>query len=199
MYLLYEGGRGVYNALTLGEQVEMTCAEFIDKRPRNRWVKLTQAELVYDRVLGKASFGKLVTEILIPVTPKGAPRGEKTSIFLVSDKTDGVELEADGDLSTTQIKHVKRLTERLNTSDFIEGIVCIGLEDNDAVRRKILKQMDNVTTDFVMIEAGEKPTIMGALGKFGYAALLMFLGGCSGLMADWLNKKTKLASTSQRE
>lgn len=195
LFFTYEGVHGVYTALTSGEQLVMTCADFIAKKPANKWLKLTDANLLYDSIVSETLFGNAVTEVYVPVIPTGAQPGAKTRILLASKKSEDIALAKEMvDAATDtkkQIEVAQKIFSLAGTSGnmTIQGTVRYGLADSDSDRRKIHKLIENLETDYVVIEAGEKPTVLGGLSKVGYALLFLILAGVFGIMTEWLNKK----------
>lgn len=192
-FFTYEGIHGVYTALTAGEQLEMTCADFIAKKPTNKWLKLTEADLLYDKMINDIMFGKVVTQVYVPVIPKGAQSNALTRILLVSKKPEEIALaqelvDAGNDLMK-QIEVLNKRSKSPSHAKTIEGVVRYGLADSDNDRRKMHKLIENLETDYVVIEDGEKPTVLGGLTKVGYALMFLIFAGVFWLAADRMNKK----------
>jgi hypothetical protein len=195
LFFTYEGVHGVYTALTAGEQLEMTCADFMAKKPSSKWLKLTEATVLYDKMVGETMFGKTVTQVYVPLIPLGAQPNATSRVLLASKKPEDIaraqELVDAGPDMMKQIEAAQKLFQPPNTSKVIQGTVRYGLADSDSDRRKMHQLIGNLETEYVVIEDGEKPTLWGGLTKLGYAILFLMLAGVSGIMADWLNNKDK--------
>lgn len=193
LFFTYEGLHGIYTALTSGEQLEMTCADFMAKKPSNKWLKLTEATVLYDKMVSETMFGKAVTQVYVPVIPGGAQSNAATRVLLASKKPEDIALAQElvdaGTDMKKQIEAAHKLFTLPSTSKTIQGTVRYGLADSDSDRRKLHTLIGNLESDYVVIEDGERPTVLGGLTKIGYALLLLILAGVFGAMADWLNKK----------
>lgn len=82
------GAQNVYLGVRDRDLVEMSCADYVAKRPASRWVKLVDCEPDLSRTLERTDHGKL-DAVFVPLRARGA-NGEGRAPIVA--ETDGVRL-----------------------------------------------------------------------------------------------------------
>ena len=168
--LLLGGGQMLYTGLVNRNPVEMTCAEYLEKRPAGKWVKLKDCELSHLERLAPTRFGRTTnTEVFIPVRPVGAASDAKISILLASkrqedlDFSKGVE-SASGNEKTAIAFLLENIAKAKEQRD-IEGVVRHGLDaSSDKEVRKFKQASSDLADDFLIIDDGKRPSWHKGLG-----------------------------------
>lgn len=179
----------VYTALTNRTPVEMTCAEYLEKKPTGKWVKLKDCTLFREEVMTRRSATKQrTTEVFIPVRPVGSKKNGPVAILFASKNPEEIALSEE--IATILSKDLKALPEdehrkalfflidhasKIREDREIEGIIRFGLDDlKDKQRNKMADLDPNLTADFIVIEDGQRPDAMGGLAFLGVG--VVFLG-----------------------
>lgn len=183
--LLLGGGQLLYTAVVNRSAVEMTCAEYLEKKPTGKWVKLKDCELSRVEEIMPTRFGKVTNdEVFIPVRPVGAPHDSKVSILLASKRPEDLEFARGADAANVDEKSaaafvLENLAKAKERRD-IEGIVRHGLDAaSDKEIRKFKKTSSDLADDFVIIDDGKRPDWLQGLwlliAGFFFVALRLFL------------------------
>ena len=180
---LWWGTQNTYVALRDRKQLEITCADYIKKRPEARWLKLTHCEYDFDHLAYEAMKGGKITKVYLPLRPEGEESGQPTRIVVVRDDEEM--------LSTTEaLEHddavVKNAEDRVMESlqKPAEGLVQFGLDLNDKDKKDLANLGLGLDKDFVLVDYGEKPKLqkglivlmigLGAVGLFVFLLLRRF-------------------------
>jgi hypothetical protein len=174
--LLWGGGQAFYTGIKYSEPVTMTCQEYLDQRPENKWVNLQDCTIVAAEYVFRE--GRKITEVYVPVLPAGVDfYRDKPEIALVlfTDDKDIIDLvnEVEGlpeNISEADAANfMSQNLDRLYPKGPVHGLVQFGIELKDSDRRQISGLYENVASNFAIIEHDKKPDM--------FMGLIMLVGG----------------------
>ena len=187
--LVWGGGQSAYTGFTNLKQTEISVEELYQNIPSAKWLKVTGGQLNVLDAAYTSFLGADPSSLYIPVLPPlgGDSEGEGPSqIRLLLHTKNASYLE--------QLKKLKSLAEDENTDEAaviqalasmhdqlfpvedIDGIVLFGIEDGKS-ERKVRELFDNLHPECLVLEEGEKPSmVMGLVLLAAGIALTLFLG-----------------------
>ena len=187
--MLWGGSQGLYTYLNNPEPVEMSCAEYAEKRPEGEWVKLSECEYWLDEAViigmpkgfgdtGKSEEFATVDDVYVPLRPKGQPIGESTPLVMASN--DG-ELESritKVALSDTPDRVLREHPEWGTETITVEGTIQYGIELSEEDRKDVERLSDDLDENFVVVDRGKKPDLQVSLSMtIAGVVLSLLLGG----------------------
>ncbi|WP_395748628.1 hypothetical protein [Prosthecobacter sp.] len=176
--LMLGGCQGIYTALKNRHPLEIAVADYIEKKPSGEWVTLKDAQLNLLEAVHREKRGK-ITEIFIPVRPKGEAKGAKVHILLSTKDDAIVAALEDLNRSDTSMKDalnaVSRNADKVFVQKDISGLIRFGLDADSKTRFKLEKMDLNLAKDFVILNEGEAPTLLGSLAMLGGGVLVGFV------------------------
>ena len=172
------GGWKVFVAIRNDTQMEMSCAEYIEKKPETRWLKLWDCAYDYEHyAFVKSTRGGRITAVYLPLKPwRGSDNGEKAQI--VAKRTDDdmlAVIDALEDGREPPHDALQRLDKE--ATEAIEGLVRYGLE-TDTHERELRSLKMDLARNYVVLERGEKPRLI-----LGIAAIIGSLACAAGAIA----------------
>lgn len=197
--LIIQGIAGVYYAIRENKQTVITCKDFMVNRPANKWVKITDAEPVFSKMVTQIEFNK-VREAYIPLIPTGSEPNTKTSILVSIQGDDCPPLQELADAGDDPIKQLQALGKIMSSPALqkpFEGMVRYGIDDSDKAKWDLHKKIPNLESDCVIIQKGEAPSMSKSLAKFGYAFICFILLMIFGFISETLKKAPPTISPSQ--
>lgn len=181
--LLWGGGQGLYTALKNRQPTSLTFAEYAEKRPDAKWLKLQETRLEVASAIYFTSIGGDVKDVYIPLRAmnEGRKYTDKT-VALLHTREAGIvelvkELEKVNGNSVAFTEFIAKNRDRLAPVREVNGLLEFGIEGSSKQRRKIEKLSDDLAADFVVIEENKKPE----LGL----SLALFLGGFVAMYFCW--------------
>jgi hypothetical protein len=177
------GGWITYTALREGTQLEITCEEYVTKRPTSHWLKLTGCEYDFEHYGVKYKehtdlTGDDISAIYLPLHPVGDTLGPIHVVVKHHDKNTLQVFEALEEGREPSPAAVEKL--RTELAKPVEGLVIsktLGADDRDDIRGLELR----LDQSFVVVEYGRGPNLgfgiflLGIGGLAGTSALLMWL------------------------
>jgi hypothetical protein len=176
----WKGGQDLYTALTNTKPTVMSYDDYVQKRPKANWLKLTNCRLSLPDAAFK-SYGRsqVPTELFIPVESAESDEGGKTVVLLATRSPEFLatcremmNLKSESESIAWMLKNHERVFPKRDISGLVRG----GLELKEKERSQLAKLQDNAVSDFIMLEDGEKPSLTSGLG-FSGAGFLMLVGG----------------------
>lgn len=160
--MMAAGAQATYLITTNRTPAEITLAEFHKHRPAARWLKLTECEL---DLLNARHFNYVESdhapEFLVPLRPVGAETNAPIHALL-SLQDEKLEVQVDAiaiaDITRTLGPYLATNTEPLTIERDIEGVVRFGLENIVENREELRSLHPRLAEDFVIIDAGAKPS-----------------------------------------
>ncbi len=175
--LLWGGGQGVYTALKNRQPLEITVSDYIAKKPNAEWVTLKDAQLNLLEAAHKERLGK-ISEIFIPVRPKGESTDGPVHILL-STKDDAIvaaleDLNKSGGTMKEALNAASRHADKLFMQKDVSGLIRFGIDSDDKTRAKLAKLDMKLTPDFVIMNDGAAPSLLGSMSMLGIGVLVGF-------------------------
>jgi hypothetical protein len=175
--LLWGGGQGVYTALKNRQPLEITVSDYIAKKPNAEWVTLKEAQLNLLEAAHKERLGK-ISEIFIPVRPKGESTGALVHILLSTKDKDIVaaleDLDNSGGTMKEAMNAASRHADKLFMQKDVSGLIRFGIDSDDKTRNKLAKLDMKLTADFVIMNDGAAPSLFGSIAMLGIGLLVGF-------------------------
>lgn len=139
------GAQNVYLGIRDRNLVEISCADYVAKRPTSRWVKLVDCEPDFSRTLERTDNGEL-DAVFVPLRPRGANREGRAPLVV---ETDG-----------------KRLSYGTKT---FQGMMRIGFLDEpaDSFRTRMEVEIGAAPNAVVLDLGGEPHMWLGLLALIG--------------------------------
>ncbi len=164
--LAVAGGQAAYLAVRERAITETPLADFHRNRPDNKWLRLTDAEL---DLLRARHFNYVESdhapEFLIPLNPAGASNAPVH--VLVAGLEDDYRLRVDAlglaEVTHTLNAHLATNTEPLIVARNVEGVIRFGWEKVADNRNELVALHPRLVEDFVIIDAGARPSWLMAL------------------------------------
>jgi hypothetical protein len=180
------GAQYTYVGLRDGEQLEITCADYIKKRPDARWLKLTECAPDFKHMAFEEARDHY-TAVYLPLRPIG---DKSSPNVIVVKRTDYDLLGVVWALlhGEENPPHFDRVTEDLMKPT--EGLVQFGLDLEDEQKAQLAGLDLGLAKDFVVIDNGSEPRLAA-----GIALLLLGVGGLGAL--GWFLRR-ELRSRKQR-
>jgi hypothetical protein len=175
---LWWGGQNTYIALRDRTQLEVSCADFLKKRPDSRWLKLTHCEYDFDHMAYEQYKSGKISKVYLPLRPEGEEVGRPTRIVVVRDDDDMLKVAQalENDEAEPQPAMFNVTTSLTKPA---EGLVQFGLDLNDKDKKELGALGLGLGEDFVLIDYGSKPKLQKGLIALGVGlgaiGLLTFL------------------------
>lgn len=175
--LLWGGCQGVYTALKNRQPLEVTVSDYIAKKPDAEWVTLKDAQLNLLEAAHKEQLGK-ISEIFIPVRPKGESTDAPVHILL-STKDDTIlaaleDLNKSGDNMKEALNAASRHADKLFMQRDVSGLIRFGIDSDDKTRGKLARLDMKLVPDFVILNDGAAPSLLGSMSMLGIGGLIGF-------------------------
>lgn len=178
--LLWGGGQGVYTTLTNLKPTEMTYAEYIQSKPAQKWLRLTDCVLpLTDSMYSQSRLTDIIREVYIPVRAPGENNtGTVHCLFATKDPniialvTRFNSIKSEDEL----VKFAVENREALQAQRNIQGLVRFGIELKDKEKRKLTRLGENLAADFIIVDDGKKPAVA--------VSAVMFLAGLA--LTAWI-------------
>jgi hypothetical protein len=169
---LWWGGPNLYTALRERDPLEITCARYLEDRPDNRYLKLTECEPDLDNMAIEEGKNKEVKAVYIPMRAKGTTVG-KTQIVLKrsDDAMTSLADSLDGPVGPNEAVAKKVLAELEGPN---EGLVQFGLALSDEDTKQLKDLNLGLAEDFIIMEHGKAPRLL--LGALAFGAGLLAVG-----------------------
>ena len=175
--LLWGGCQGVYTALKNRQPLEITVSDYIAKKPNAEWVTLKEAQLNLLEAAHKERLGK-ISEIFIPVRPKGESTGAPVHILLSTKDKDIVaaleDLDKSGGTMKEALNAASRHADKLFMQKDVSGLIRFGIDSDDKTRNKLAKLDMKLAADFVIMNDGAAPSLFGSMAMLGLGLLVGF-------------------------
>ena len=175
--LLVSGGQGLYQAVTNRTPTEIACADLDKTLPTKAWVRVTGCRGSLVDASYRSRFG-VITEVFVPVRPPAAAGSKEAPAHLVIATTDDAVIDVVKKMSAIDEKDMKGalsfLVEnagKMRLERDFKGVIRSGIDSNDKVLRH-LKEKGDVAPQFVVMDEGKEPGILGSLAQLGGGALL---------------------------
>jgi len=180
--LLCKGGQGTYTALTNLTPKKYSVESYIQQRPPEKWLRLTDGELNMLDVSYMSFLGAGPTrDIYVPLRPIGYQDGEPDHILVQTRDPAlfNVAVELNNAQSDAEIARLAALhgNPRLLHKE-IQGLIREGMDLKASDAEKLRKANPNLAGDFIILEEGASPEPGGSI--------VFFAGGV--LLAVWLAK-----------
>lgn len=175
--LLWGGGQGVYTALKNRQPLEITVSDYIAKKPNAEWVTLKDAQLNLLEAAHKERLGK-ISEIFIPVRPKGESTDGPVHILL-STKDDAIvaaleDLNKSSGTMKEALNAASRHADKLFMQKDVSGLIRFGIDSDDKTRAKLAKLDMKLAPDFVIMNDGAAPSLLGSISMLGIGVVIGF-------------------------
>ncbi len=175
--LLWGGCQGVYTALKNRQPLEITVTDYIAKKPNSEWVTLKDAQLNLLEAAHKGRGGN-ISEIFIPVRPKGESMDAQVHILLSTKNKDIVAALEDLNKSSGTMKETldaaSRHADKLFMQKDVSGLIRFGIDSDDKTRDKLAKLDMTLAADFVILNDGAAPSLFGGMSMLGIGMLIGF-------------------------
>lgn len=175
--LLWGGCQGVYTALKNRQPLEITVSDYIAKKPNAEWVTLKDAQLNLLEAAHKERLGK-ISEIFIPVRPKGESTDGPVHILL-STKDDAIvaaleDLNKSSGTMKEALNAASRHADKLFMQKDVSGLIRFGIDSDDKTRSKLAKLDMKLAPDFVIMNDGAAPSLLGSISMLGIGVVIGF-------------------------
>lgn len=158
---LWWGGQNTYVALRDRHQLEISCADYLAKRPDTRWLKLTDCTYDFDNLAYFQNRGEdKYTAVYLPLRPVGETSG-RTHIAVKFEDREFLDVVYALEHGQSSPPGFKRVTERL--LEPTQGLVAFGLAMSSHDREELEKLGLGLADDFVVIDNGSKPNLTAGL------------------------------------
>ncbi|WP_395742418.1 hypothetical protein [Prosthecobacter sp.] len=175
--LLWGGCQGIYTALKNRQPLEITVADYIAKKPNAEWVTLKEAQLNLLEAAHKGRSGN-ISEIFIPVRPKGQTEGSQVHILLSTKDKDIVAALEDLNRSSGNMKDALEAAARHKDKIFVQrdisGLIRFGIDSDSKTRDKLAALDMKLAPEFVILNDGAAPSLTGSLFMLGGGVLVGF-------------------------
>lgn len=186
--LLWQGGHGLYTAITNRNPTTLSYAEFRQTRPKVNWLYLTncQLDLVHSYFIGRVGGG--VNEARDFFIPLLDPDSEnlKTCVLLKTHDDEFVGMIqrltaiSEGEAAQAWVRtNLDRIFPRRN----VHGLVRSPLDLESNERSKLAPLLNNVAEDYVILESDAQPSALA-----GLATGISGFGILAGLVLHWRRK-----------
>jgi hypothetical protein len=176
LYLIWSGVHGLWTAVRNREPFEVSCRDYADRKPTKEWLRLTGCTMSLMEASYTENGGK-ATEIFLPA--RGAQELEGTRAHVLVATKDGTLLSVANQLLETKdeaalMRYALDHHEQILSTRDIEGLVRRGVDLDDEERTKLESLDATLAEDFVILDEGRTPGVMGPLGLFAGGAVLLF-------------------------
>jgi hypothetical protein len=172
------GAQFTYVALREGKQLEISCADYIKKRPDARWLKLTDCEYDFEHLAYEEdTTGNKYNHIYLPLRPVGDDQSGPTNI--VVKRSDETICNVVWGLEHGEKRPIGFDRLMMDLGKPTEGLVEFGLSLSDKERNELAALGLGLTKDYVLIDDARQPQLA--------AGLIMLVIGLAGLgVLGWL-------------
>lgn len=172
--LLWGGGQQAYVGITNRAITEISIDEIIKEKPTAKWLRVTDGQLDLMNSVYEESVSGEAKELYLPVISKEAADDDSIHVIYHTKEPEFFatfrKLEAiakDENLSDGEmLMKIAELSDQLFQERDIEGIVEFGI-DSDSGEDDARELFENLAADAIMIEAGEKPSLIAGLVMLG--------------------------------
>jgi hypothetical protein len=166
------GGQQTYVAIRDRDQLTISCADYVNKRPDARWLKLTDCEYDFEHLAYEEGASRYRT-VYLPLRPAGDSSGPAVIIVKREDREllDVVWALEHDEEKPAELDRV--MTDLMKPT---EGLVEFGLDLDDKEQKALAGLGLGLAKDFVIIDHGDEPK----LAK-GIMVLMLGLGGIATL------------------
>jgi len=176
----WKGGQDLCTALMNTKPTVMSYDDYVQKRPKADWLKLTHCRLILPDAAFKSYGGsRIPTELFIPVEGLDSDKGSKTVVILATRNPEFIatcremmNLKSESEGMVWALKNHERVFPQRD----ISGLVRFGIELKDKERAQLAKLQANTVQDFIILDDGSKPSLASGLG-FSGAGFMMLVGG----------------------
>ena len=147
------------------EPLEITCADYIAKRPTERWLRLTHCAADADHLgvlVKKGGGSSTISKVYVPLRPEDT----NANAHLVVARDDDAIRAIAGHRESTQASAATEARVAASLAEPTEGLV---RDAASAERTDLPEHVNGLADDFVVIERGDHPTI-------GFAILATVVG-----------------------
>lgn len=176
--MIFAGSQAAYTYLTNREPLKIPLATYQKQKPSAKWLHLTECEL---DLLGARHFNYIESdhapEMLIPLKTAGATNHLVYVLLAIRDDKLKLQIEA---LSLAEAIYNPDAPAPTNdapqiVSRDIQGLARFGIELNTEERAELLSLHSGLAEDFVILDEGEKPSLLLALMAPAGVALMLWL------------------------
>jgi hypothetical protein len=166
---LLHGSQEIYTYLQNPEPAEMTCQEFVNNKPKNTWLKLTECQLdIGDSTYIYFGDEDVANELYIPAYPvEEFAEDKKVKILIYTQKQRYLNIYnkliklPEEEILDYQVENFTEIAP-ITT---IEGTVKFGLDDvSSDEKQDIIDLNSNLAEDIIFIELDKKPDIKTGIG-----------------------------------
>jgi hypothetical protein len=174
---LIAGGWITYTAVREGKQLEISCDEYVRKRPANHWLKLTSCEYDFEHYAVKYKKHTDLTDgdieaVYFPLRPTGDTLGPVHLVVRHRDKNTLKVIEAVEDGREPSPATLEKV--RVELAKPVEGIVVSGFDDSE--RDEIEGLGLGLGKNFDVLERDRTPNL-------GFGIVLLTIGGLAAMTA----------------
>jgi hypothetical protein len=171
------GAQFTYVAIRDGKQLEISCADYIARRPDARWLKLTDCEYDFEHLAYEEDqAGDKYTHIYLPLRAVG---DDSLLTNIVVKRSDEAIRNVVWGLEHGESRPIGIDRVMMDLGKPTEGLVEFGLSLSDKERGELGKLGLGLTKDFVLIDDARQPQLA--------AGIIMLAIGLSGLgVLGWL-------------
>jgi hypothetical protein len=176
--LLIGGGQGIYTAVTNPKPKEIGIDEVAQQKPDAKWLRITGGVLDNANSAYTSAFGVgEASQVYIPLVGRTQDSTKLPIHVLVLTKdpdlvkftNDSRKLEKSGSTDAATKEFLLKNFERLRVARDVEGVVQFGISSGGKEESKIRALYQNLADDALILEEGEKPSVL--------ASILMMAGG----------------------
>jgi len=177
VFLLWSGGQGAYTAVTNWDPTQMSCKDYLARRPSGIWLKLEgcQVSLIEGSYFER---GGRIEELFLPLRPADEPEQEKSQKIqvLLSTKDPKLlnlarqlrDIKDQGQFLKFALENRDQVFAKKN----VEGLMRFGVDLDDDDRKKLAGLDKELAADFLILDEGKKPSFATSLGMLGGGLVL---------------------------
>ena len=177
------GGQNAYVALHDSKQLEISCADYVKKRPESKWLKLTDCEYDFDNMAMEQYKSGKISKVYLPLRPVGEESGGPTRIIVERSDDDMLKVAEAFEHDDAE-PHPAMDNVMASLQKPTEGLVQFGIDLDDKDKTQLAGLGLGLDKDFVIIDNGAKPKLqkalivlmigLGAVGLFVWLLLRRF-------------------------
>lgn len=185
--LLWGGGQATFTGFTNRKKTVVSAEELYQKVPDSKWVKVTGGQLNLLDSAYTSFLGTDPSSLYIPILPAPAEDSADESptqirLLLHTEKKSYLktlkEFEAFTESSNLNeaaiIEKVASMSDQLFPVQDVEGLVQFGI-DSGSEEQEVRDLFDNLHPDCLIIEDGQKPSMLLGLLAFVAGIVLLFV------------------------
>jgi hypothetical protein len=173
---LWGGGQNSWTAIENRQPTRLSIAEYAKKKPKAAWLELTGAALAINGAMHATRGGKM-EEVYIPLVDVHGDDATKIAVLLVTDDPKLMNLYQ----AVANIKDEAKLKALLDANadklldKTVSGVVRYGIDLRESDRKQLAALDDELAPDFILLEAGKKPSLAIGLVVLALGLLLAAL------------------------